>query len=157
MSSLVETLTASGGAESPGFVNDLIKQLWPNLAVAIGRTVKSVAEPMFASMLPSPLNTLRFLKMDLGHIPIHVENIDVHNSDSEGIKLDLDLLWDGTCDIELDANMMPKIGVEHVKLRGRLSVLLCPLTNVLPCVSYHMTLRPVPSAFCPPPPLTLAH
>ncbi|KAH6838624.1 hypothetical protein B0I37DRAFT_419556 [Chaetomium sp. MPI-CAGE-AT-0009] len=134
MASLVETLTASGGAESPGFVNDLIKQLWPNLAVAIARTVKGVAEPMFASLLPAPLNTLRFLKIDLGHVPIHVQNIDVHKADSDGIKLDLDLLWDGTCDIELDANMMPKIGVEHVKLSGRLSVLLCPLTNVLPCI-----------------------
>lgn len=134
MATLVETLTASGGAESPGFVNDLIKQLWPNMAVAVARTIKGIAEPMFATMLPSPLNSLRFLKIDLGQVPIHVENIDVHKADSEGIKLDLDLLWDGVCDIELDGNMVPKLGVEHVKLRGRLSVLLCPLTNVLPCV-----------------------
>lgn len=134
MASLVETLTASGGAESPGFVNDLIKQLWPNMAVAVARTIKGIAEPMFATMLPGPLSSLRFLKIDLGHVPVHVENIDVHTADSDGIKLDLDLLWDGVCDIELDGNMVPKIGVEHVKLRGRLSVLLCPLTNVLPCV-----------------------
>ncbi|EAQ91707.1 hypothetical protein CHGG_03642 [Chaetomium globosum CBS 148.51] len=113
------------------------------MAVAVARTIKGIAEPMFATMLPAPLNSLRFLKIDLGHVPIHVENIDVHKADSDGIKLDLDLLWDGVCDIELDGNMVPKIGVEHVKLRGRLSVLLCPLTNVLPCVSRHLNLSPL--------------
>ncbi|AEO60433.1 hypothetical protein MYCTH_2309630 [Thermothelomyces thermophilus ATCC 42464] len=134
MSSLVQTLTASGGPESPGFLNDLVKQLWPNLAVAVADTIKQSVEPMLDSMLPSPLDTLRFVKIDLGHVPVHLDKVDVHSTENGGIKLDLDLSWDGACDIELDGKMTPKIGVEHVKLYGRLSVLLCPLTNVLPCV-----------------------
>ncbi|KAL2146379.1 hypothetical protein VTI28DRAFT_4132 [Corynascus sepedonium] len=133
MSSLIETLSASGGPESPGFLNDLVKQLWPNMAVAIASSIKQVAEPMFESMLPSPLNTLHFVKIDLGHVPVHLDKVNVHTTENNGIKLDLDLTWDGACDIELDGKMTPKIGVEHVKLYGRLSILLCPLTNVLPC------------------------
>ncbi|KAL2161062.1 hypothetical protein VTH06DRAFT_8775 [Thermothelomyces fergusii] len=134
MASLVQTLTASGGPESPGFLNDLVKQLWPNMAVAIADSIKQTVEPMFDAMLPAPLNTLHFVKVDLGHVPIHLENVDVHSTENGGIKLDMDVLWDGACDIELDGKLTPKIGVEHLKLYGRLSILLCPLTSVLPCV-----------------------
>ncbi|KAG7287779.1 hypothetical protein NEMBOFW57_007294 [Staphylotrichum longicolle] len=109
MSSIVEVLTASGGPESPGFLNDLVKQLWPNIAVAGARMIKGIAEPMFAVTLPAPLNSLVFEKIDLGTVPIHFSKVDVHKTENEGIKLDLDLDWDGECDIELNGNMIPKI------------------------------------------------
>ncbi|KAK4096278.1 hypothetical protein N658DRAFT_569958 [Parathielavia hyrcaniae] len=134
MSSINDTLTASGGPESPGFLNDLVTQLWPNIRVAGARMIKDIAQPMFATMLPSPLNTLVFEKIDLGEVPIHFSKVDVHKMENAGVKIDLDLDWDGKCDIELNASMIPTIGVEHVKVRGRLSVLLCPLTNVLPLI-----------------------
>ncbi|KAK4131615.1 hypothetical protein BT67DRAFT_408159 [Trichocladium antarcticum] len=134
MSSIVEVLTASGGPESPGFLNDLVKQLWPNIRVAGASMIKGIAEPMFATMLPSPLNSLVFEKIDLGTVPIYISRVDVHKAENEAIKLDLDINWDGDCDIELNGSMIPKIGVEHVKLRGRLSVLLGPLTNVIPLI-----------------------
>ncbi|KAL2264066.1 hypothetical protein VTK26DRAFT_2852 [Humicola hyalothermophila] len=134
MSSIVEALTASGGPESPGFLNDLVKQLWPNITVAGARMIKDIVEPIFAKTLPAPLNTLVFEKVDLGSMPMHFSKVDVHKTENEGIKLDLDLDWDGECDIELNASMIPKIGVEHVKLRGRLSILLGPLTTVLPLI-----------------------
>ncbi|KAK3896593.1 extended synaptotagmin-2 [Staphylotrichum tortipilum] len=134
MSAIVEALTASGGPESPGFLNDLVKQLWPNIAVAGACMIKGIAEPMFTVTLPAPLNSLVFEKIDLGTVPMHFSKVDVHKTENEGIKLDLDLDWDGECDIELNGNMIPKIGVEHVKLRGRLSILLCPLTDVLPLI-----------------------
>lgn len=64
---------------------------------------------MFESMLPSPLNTLHFVKIDLGHVPVHLDKVNVHTTENNGIKLDLDLTWDGACDIELDGKMTPKI------------------------------------------------
>jgi hypothetical protein len=33
----------------------------------------------------------------------------VHETDNSGIKLDVDLDWDGKCDIELKGSMIPKI------------------------------------------------
>ncbi|KAJ3531857.1 hypothetical protein NM208_g8692 [Fusarium decemcellulare] len=134
MASLVDTLTASGGTESAGFLNDIIAQLWPNINVAGGRMIKQIVEPMLESMLPGPLSTLHFVKLDFGPTPIHLSHVDVHKTELEGIKLDMDLEWDGKCDFELDGKMVPKIGIEHVKLKGRLSVLLCPLTNVIPLI-----------------------
>ncbi|KAK4159966.1 hypothetical protein QBC43DRAFT_326183 [Cladorrhinum sp. PSN259] len=130
-------MSAVIGAEAhwadAGFLNEIVKLLWPNINAGAGKMIKQIAEPMFGTMLPAPLNSLFFEKIDLGTVPMAFSNIDVHKVEG-GIKLDLDLDWQGDCDIEMNGKMVPKIGVEHVKLRGRLSILLCPLTNVIPLI-----------------------
>jgi len=135
MATLIDTLTASGGTESAGFLNDIVKQLWPNISVAGAQILKDVVEPILASTLPGPLANLRFVKLDFGNIPIQFDHVDVHKTTNQGIKLDMDVNWAGVCDIELDGSSVPKIGIEKVGLKGRLSILLCPLTNVLPLIS----------------------
>jgi hypothetical protein len=70
---------------------------------------KEIVEPMFAQMLPGPLASLRFVKLDLGTVPMRVSAVEVHKIDDRGIKLDLDIEWDGQCDIELDGKMIPKV------------------------------------------------
>ncbi|KAI0481295.1 hypothetical protein GGR56DRAFT_313897 [Xylariaceae sp. FL0804] len=134
MGSLADTLTASGGTESAGFLNDIVKFLWPNINTAGCNMVKQIVEPMFKQTLPGPLSSLHFVKLDLGPVPLHLSKVDVHRTDLEGIKLDMDVDWDGKCDIELDGNMVPKVGIEHVKLHGRFSILLCPITDVIPLI-----------------------
>ncbi|EMR68199.1 hypothetical protein MGN70_001665 [Eutypa lata] len=109
MADLVEKLTASGGTESAGFLNDIIEQLWPNINVAGCRMVKEIVEPIFASTLPGPLATLRFIKVDLGHVPMRVSEVDVHKVDNGGIKLDMNVTWEGRSDIDLDGKMVPKM------------------------------------------------
>jgi len=71
--------------------------------------IKDIVEPMFASMLPGPLATLHFVKIDLGRVPMRISKVDTHRIESQGIKLDMDVDWDGQCDIELNGKMMPKI------------------------------------------------
>ncbi|UQC79090.1 C2 domain-containing protein [Colletotrichum lupini] len=134
MAGIVDKLTASGGTESAGFLNDIIEQLWPNINVAGCRMVKEIVEPMFATMLPGPLASLKFVKLDLGTVPMQVAEVDVHKVDNGGIKLDMDVIWEGKSDIELDGKMVPKLGIEHVHLKGRLSILLAPLTNIIPLI-----------------------
>ncbi|TDZ15515.1 Extended synaptotagmin-2 [Colletotrichum orbiculare MAFF 240422] len=134
MASLVDKLTASGGSESAGFLNDIVAQLWPHINIAAGRMTKEIVEPMLAKMLPGPLASLRFAKLDLGSEPMRFSSVDVHKTDNDGIKLDMDLHWDGNCDIELEGKMVPKVGIEKVHLAGRLSILLCPLTDIIPLI-----------------------
>lgn len=64
---------------------------------------------MFKTMLPGPLATLHFTRIELGTVPIVLSNVKVTKTPQDGIRLDLDVHWDGQCDIELDANMMPKV------------------------------------------------
>lgn len=71
--------------------------------------VKEIVEPMFASMLPGPLASLKFVKLDLGAVPMHLSEVDVHKVDSGGIKLDMNVTWHGESDIDLDGNMVPKL------------------------------------------------
>lgn len=134
MSGIMEKLTAEGGGESAEFLNDIVKYMWPNINAAGSKMIKEIVEPMFKTMLPGPLATLHFTKIDLGTVPLKLSNVRTTKTENDGIRLDLNLDWVGKADIELDANMMPSLGVESVQLHGRLSILLCPLTNVIPLI-----------------------
>lgn len=88
--------------------------------------VKDIVEPMFATMLPGPLSSLKFVKLDLGHVPMRVSEVDVHKVDNGGIKLDMDVTWEGKSDIELDGKMVPKL------VRLKMSTHMCsPLLPVV--------------------------
>jgi hypothetical protein len=139
MSGLIEKLTAEGDGEpagkrspacgplflslwfltsQPEFLNDIVKQLWPNINAAGSKMVKEIVEPMFKTMLPGPLATLHFTKIDLGPVPLRVSNAKTTKSDLHGIKLDLNVDWVGKADIELDADMMPALVSGHALTAG---------------------------------------
>jgi hypothetical protein len=92
-----------------GFLNDIITHLWPHIQVAGSQMIKDIVEPMFKTMLPGPLATLHFTKIELGATPITVSNVKVTKTPHDGIKLDLNVDWGGQCDIQLDGQMIPKV------------------------------------------------
>lgn len=126
---------ASGGPESLGWLNDMLAQIWPSAAIAVEKIVKETVEPMFAELLPGPLKTLRFTKLDLGSAPPKFDNVDVHSRREGFLRLNLDVAWDGASDIELKADHLPALGVRRVRVRGRVSVALGPLVDRMPVVS----------------------
>lgn len=91
------------------FLNDIVKQLWPNINAAGSKMIKEIVEPMFKTMLPGPLATLHFTKIDLGPVPLRLSNAKTTKSEVDGIKLDLNVDWVGKADIEMDASMMPAL------------------------------------------------
>ena len=64
---------------------------------------------MFKTMLPGPLSSLHFIKVDLGPVPMRISNVLTSKTTTNGIKLDMNVDWDGKCDIELDGNMIPTL------------------------------------------------
>ena len=104
-----DSRTTIANSYAPGFLNDIVKNLWPNICVAGSNIIKETVEPILASTLPGPLGNLRFTKIDFGHIPIGFSNVDVHKTKTDGIKLDMDMDWEGVCDFELDGKMVPKV------------------------------------------------
>lgn len=68
-----------------------------------------IANPMFKTMLPGPLASLHFTKVDFGTVPMRVSNVKATKTDSNGISLDLNLEWNSKSDIQLDANMIPTL------------------------------------------------
>jgi Ca2+-dependent lipid-binding protein len=90
-------------------LNDIVKQLWPNINAAGSKMVKEIVEPMFKTMLPGPLATLHFTKIDLGPVPLRLSNAKTTKTEVDGIKLDLNVDWVGKADIEMDADMIPAL------------------------------------------------
>ena len=86
-----------------------MKQLWPHINVAGSTIVKESVEPMFKTMLPGPLASLHFTKIDLGPVPLRLSNVKTTKTETGGINLDLNLDWVGKADIQLDAKMMPAL------------------------------------------------
>jgi hypothetical protein len=50
--------------------------------------LKELAEPMLKSMLPGPLSTLHFTKVDLGHVPFQISNVVATKTETDGINLE---------------------------------------------------------------------
>jgi len=127
--------------EQVGFLTDIMKQLWPYINIAGSDTIRDTAEPMFKEMMPGPLATLHFTKIDLGTVPIRLDNVTIHdvNLEENTLQFDMDVVWDGNCDIKLKADYIGSFGVKSIKMRGRMSILLRPLvptTSVVAGVQY---------------------
>ena len=88
-------IAASG--EHVGFLTDILKNLWPYIRVAGAASIKDTVEPMFKDMMPPGLKGLQFTKIELGTVPIRMDNVVVHKVDQKNntLQFDLDMVWDG--------------------------------------------------------------
>lgn len=123
-------------------ITDIVKALWPNINVAVSRMLREMIEPMFRTSLPKPLRSMHFVKFDLGKNPLRLDNILVHadavqSSDSHPvISMEMDMVWQSgsDCDISLKADYLGSLGIQAIQLQGRLSILLHPTSDNLPCI-----------------------
>lgn len=77
--------------------------------------IKEIVDPMFKTMLPAPLSSLHFTKVELGNVPIRLTNVTSTKLENGAIELDMNVDWEGKCDIELEADYMPglvRIGLD---------------------------------------------
>jgi hypothetical protein len=116
------------------FFTDMLSELWPHIKIAAADKVQAKVEPYFQDM-PAPMNSCRFVKVDLGDTPMTMNNMIVHPIQNETVQWDFDMEWDGDCDIQLQADFIGKFGIKKLKLFGRMAIILKPLTNELPVVS----------------------
>lgn len=134
----------NSGTISSDLLNGVVGNLWPHINAAVCKTVKETVEPSFRD-LPGPLRTLQFAHIDLGNVPFAIDSVVVHDTErndtaedndnsNNKLQFDLDIIWDGNCDIQLQADYLGRFGVSQLKFHGRLSVLLSPLLSVLPVV-----------------------
>jgi hypothetical protein len=127
------------------FVSDVICRLWPYINKAGSEMIISTVQPMFADMMPGPLKSLKFTKVDLGTVPMIIDNVIVHElgnpaatttSATPGsgcLQFDWDVIWHSSSDIQLAADFGIAFGVKSILLKGRMSFLMKPLSNEIPC------------------------
>lgn len=139
MSGGVAAAMATTKTESVEFLNQIMMGMQPYLRVAVSQMIKDTVEPMFKDMLPGPLSTLHFTKIDIGQTPFKFSDVSVDQVKSRGgvdtLSFEMNVTWDGDLDVEMDADYIPGFGVQHVKFFGRLSVLLRPLIPAIPLVA----------------------
>mmetsp|Transcript_18541 Transcript_18541/g.38040 ORF Transcript_18541/g.38040 Transcript_18541/m.38040 type:complete len:881 (+) Transcript_18541:225-2867(+) len=151
MSKSCKMLMQQPGEQATGaFISAVLNQLWDHMNIAISNTIKQTLEPTLKD-LPVPLH---FTRLDLGNIPIKTENMLIHpvnlsndvdnvaptiKQSQAGVQINMDIIWDGNCDITLQATVSKSakfsFGVHHLKVKGRLLILLSPLTTDLPVVT----------------------
>jgi len=134
-SNIAAAVLSSGGSESLGWLNDILKQMWPNICAAAEVIIKETVEPALAEGLPTPFKGMKFSKISLGSSPPNFDNIDVFTkTEVDSIKLNIDLAWIAEdFEIELETGIV-SVGVDSIKIKGRLSILMSPLVNTLPCI-----------------------
>lgn len=126
---------ASGGTERVGFLNDMVEHMWDYINVMAANMTRETIEPMFAEMLPGPLSSIKFSKIDFGKNPVKFDNIDVHKHESKNeMQLLIDITWDGDCDIQVSSKI-GTFGLNSIKLAGRIALALDPLINKMPLIS----------------------
>ena len=131
-----QVLTSRTNSDHVNLITDLLRRMWPYINQAAAVAIKQEVEPLFAEILPSPLKSLRFTRVDFGKVPILIDNAVVHDVDPNhgSLQLDVDVLWDSNSDIRLKTDFTGSFGVKTIRLRGRLSILLKPLISILPIV-----------------------
>ncbi|KAL7543424.1 hypothetical protein ACHAXR_012705 [Thalassiosira sp. AJA248-18] len=148
--SIASSLAYIEGVEASGnFLSGVFSQMWNHLNIAVSNTIKDTLEPSLRDMKPV---SLHFVRLDLGDVPFLFQNMFIHRVDMEhsiakgkkkkagaGVQIDVDVVWDGNCDIMLQANFTKSakftFGVKQIKLSGRLQILLSPLTTEIPVIS----------------------
>ena len=135
VNSTSRNLPVFASSSGTGFMSDMLAQMWPYINVAASKSIKDSVEPQFKD-LPGPLGTLHFTKVNLGHVPLRLDNIIVHEVDKANntLQMDMDVRWDGVSDIQLKANYLGSFGVKSIKLFGRMTILLKPMVETLSLV-----------------------
>jgi len=86
----VQSAVGSSSKQQEGFLSDILAQFWSYINAAASKSIKESVEPEFKT-LPGPLSTLHFVKVDLGDVPIRLDNIVVHDIDKATNTLQMDL------------------------------------------------------------------
>jgi hypothetical protein len=111
--------------DEAGFLTDILRELWPNLKVVAENAIRDSIVPMLATMSPK----IDLVTLDLGNFPIRMDNVMVQKRLETSVQFDLDLVWEGTDVTIAMKTMLGSFGISAVHLKGRMSILLKPLTN----------------------------
>jgi len=123
----------SSTIESLNWCNDLLSSCWPYFGEMMEGTLAPTVEPLINQSLPKPFKEFRFLRKKLGKDPPKVDRISVHKLHHNSLAVDLDVEFVGIPDIEMSCKpLRGKFGIQEFRWKGRVSVLLRPLTTTMP-------------------------
>ncbi|XP_047484094.1 extended synaptotagmin-2-like isoform X1 [Penaeus chinensis] len=123
------------GMESAGWLNILIRQLWPSAEQYVNELCRTTIEPVLRSALEDyKLKSFRFEEITLGQTPPKLTGVKVYDDQALAeIVMDLDFEYIGDCKIRASVSELT-FGIEDLQLTGRLRIVMKPLVKDPPLV-----------------------
>lgn len=122
--------------EKSAWLQDLVTNLWPNIAAATRDNIISSVDPILESYRPAMLlSSLCIGNCTLGTIPPVIDGIQTHRGEKD-TSIDIYFHWNGNPDIRVVAKAM---GVEvevcicNLQVQSVIRVFLGPHCNAWPC------------------------
>lgn len=118
--------------ENAMWLNEIINRLWPSIEGMTRQILTETVEPQIQKNLPTPLKSLHFDKMELGHKPPVIQNIKSYSGRSvdkpSEFIMDVDLFYNGNAQFKITVKNM-KMGISDLQIYGRLRIILKPLLS----------------------------
>jgi len=123
----------AGSETHESFLSSLVGELWNHVNPAVSALLKEMLEDIFLDM-GTPLKYLKFQKFDLGNVPIMIENVRVHPEVDGLLQVGFDISWDSESDIQIRAPAGIKLGIDNLKISGRIALIFSPLMDEMPLI-----------------------
>ncbi|KAM4697944.1 extended synaptotagmin-3 [Rhinophrynus dorsalis] len=117
------------------WVNKVIGQMWPYFGMYMERLFQEKIEPMVRSSNVH-LKAFTFTKVHFGEKAPRVNGIKAYTKevDKREVILDIQLCYNGDCEINVEVKKMCNAGVKGIQVYGTLRVILAPLISSKPFV-----------------------
>lgn len=124
------------GTGDLGWLNWLVKQLWPYAEQALEKSIAQDVLPLLDDSLPAVVKPVTLTKFKLGTQTPQlgpIRGYTKRRQEHQGLELDIGLDLDCDAEIALTAGHVP-VGIRKIRLSGTLCCVLKPLLNTLPIV-----------------------
>jgi len=120
---------------SAGWLTWCVRRLWPYTEAALVKVLSETIEPQLQESMPGPLKSIHFSKFTLGHTAPELGPIVASECMGKDVALQLDIGLRLSCDanVVMDAGIAT-VGVNHIGLRGTLSLRFDPILEDFPIV-----------------------
>ncbi|KAL5569338.1 hypothetical protein UlMin_025913 [Ulmus minor] len=119
------------------WLNKFISQMWPYLDKAIGTTIRSMAQPLFAQYIGKfHIEAIEFENLSLGTLPPTLYGMKTCKTNEKELVMEQAIRWAGNPNIVLIlklGSLRIKIQLVDVQVFAALRITLKPLVPTFPC------------------------
>ncbi|KAG9469308.1 hypothetical protein GDO78_020878 [Eleutherodactylus coqui] len=117
------------------WVNKVVQQMWPYFGIYMEKLFQEKIEPLVRES-NGHLRAFTFTKVHFGERSPRINGIKAYTKkvDKREVILDIQLCYNGDCEIDVEVKKMCKAGVNGIQVHGTLRVILAPLLADVPFI-----------------------
>ncbi|XP_077330885.1 extended synaptotagmin-3 isoform X3 [Lithobates pipiens] len=117
------------------WINKIVKQMWPYFGMYMEKLFQEKIEPLVRAS-NDHMKAFTFTKVNFGEKSPRINGVKVYTKkvDKREVILDLQLCYNGDCEINVEVKKLCKAGVKGLQIHGTLRVILAPLMSDVPFI-----------------------